>query len=266
MLALVLPQVLARRRARWRELELGERDFARAREIFAKRLAGGRQLSRPAMYRALVDGGISPAGQRGVHILSRLAHEGHLCFAAREGKQHAFALLDAWVPPARSLQRDEALAQLAGRYFTGHGPATLRDFAWWSGLPMPEARAGLEMARPRLEQERLGQETYWFSDTVRARARSASTVLLPAFDEYLVAYRDRSAALDPAHEREVNHLLSPTLVEDGRVVGTWTRTLERRGVRLQVRLFDRSRRPDPVQLEAAAKRYGAFVGRPLVLS
>jgi hypothetical protein len=131
---------------------------------------------------------------------------------------------------------------------------------------MPEARAGLELARPRLEQERLGQESYWFSGEVRARGRSSSTVLLPAFDEYLVGYRDRSAALDPAHEREVNHLLSPTIVEDGRVVGTWTRTLERRGVRLQTRFFGRSRRPDPVPLEDAARRYGAFVGRPFVPS
>ncbi len=263
MLALLTPRVLAARAARWRQLELDEDTFGRARDLFATTLEGGRRLSRPAMYQVLEDGGISTAGQRGIHILSRLAQEGLLCFAARAGKQHSFALLDEWVPPARRLERDEALAELARRYFTGHGPATLRDFMWWSGVTAADARAGFEMARSQLVREVVGTETYWFSNDVPAPARwRPCTVLLPAFDEYLVGYRDRSAALDPSHARKVHDLLSPTVVEDGRVVGTWTRTLEKRGVSLAVSFFSRSHRPDARALQQAASRYGSFVGRP----
>jgi winged helix DNA-binding protein len=219
------------------------------------------------MYRVLEDGGVSAAGQRGIHVLSRLAQEGLLCFAGREGKQHCFALLDEWLAPARTLERDEALAELALRYFTGHGPATLQDFMWWSGLRTVDARAALEMSAPRLTRDVVGGETCWSSRDAPAPGRWRScTALLPAFDEYLVAYRDRSASLASADAPKVHFLLSPTVVHDGRVIGTWTRALDaKRGVSLAVRFFGRSGRPRAAALEAAAERYGAFVGRPVAL-
>lgn len=107
------------------------------------------------MYQVLEAAHISTAGGRGLHIVGRLAQEGLLCFGVREGKQHSFALLDEWVPAARSLEREQALAELAGRYFTSHGPATIHDFMWWSGLTVADAKAGLEMVNQLLvRQER----------------------------------------------------------------------------------------------------------------
>jgi hypothetical protein len=144
MLGLLAPRSLASSLGRLRALELDQAVFNRSRDLFIAALSGGKQLRREAMLELLASANISPGGQRGIHILGRLAQEGLICFGAREGKQHTFALLEEWVPQAMlrlgPKSRDEALAELARRYFTGHGPATLPDFVWWSGLTTSEAR------------------------------------------------------------------------------------------------------------------------------
>lgn len=91
----------------------------------------------------LAKGGIVPDGQRGYHIIGHLALRGAICFAARQDRQQTFALFDEWVADSKRLERDEALAELARRYFFSHGPATLQDFVWWTGLPKSDANAGL---------------------------------------------------------------------------------------------------------------------------
>ena len=163
-------------------------------------LQGGNQLVRAAMDAVLEAGGISTANQRGLHILSRLAQEGFICFGTRAGKQQTFALLDECVPAPRALERDEALAELARRYFTSHGPATLQDFVWWSGLTVADAKAGLAMAQPQLVQAVSGGQSYWLASSMpTAKAASPTAYLLPAYDEYTIAYKDRSAVLSPSH-------------------------------------------------------------------
>lgn len=106
--------------------------------------------------------GIAADGQRGVHILGRLAQEGLICFGPRQGKQQTFVLLEEWVPESRGLLRDEALAELALRYFTSHGPATISDYAWWSGLTVRDARAGLSMIERRLLRPNSTRQASFF--------------------------------------------------------------------------------------------------------
>lgn len=148
MLELLTPRIVANNAQRLlRQFGLDEAVFARSKDLFVRALQGGKRLARNAMYEVLEAGGVSTAGQRGLHILGRLAQAGVICFGAREGKQQTFALLDEWAPTARRMARDEALAEIARRYFTSHGPATLQDFAWWSGLTVANAQAALELAR-----------------------------------------------------------------------------------------------------------------------
>lgn len=267
MLALLTPRVIARGAQRFRELGLDEAVVARSKELFANALQGGKQLKRDEIYSLLEQAGISTAGQRGYHLLWRSAQAGLICFAAREGKQHTFALLDEWVPPGKSLAREEALAEVARRYFTGHGPATLQDFAWWSGLTVGDARAGLEMVSSRFVQETTDGQLYWSSPDVPAVGdTSPAAFLLPSFDEYLVGYRDRSAVLDPLHAKQAaprGGMLSATLVLDGQVVGTWKRTLKRDKVVLQVAPFSGPDQTQGHEVAAAASRYGRFIGLPV---
>src|SRR5215213_6614289 len=144
MLELSGARTVARAASRYRQLGLDEATFAKSRRVIVRALEGGGRLTRPELAAALERSGIATDGQRLIHLLNRSALEGLTCYAARRGKQFTFALLDEWAPSGKSLTRDEALAELAGRYFESHGPSTLQDFVWGSGLTSVDARAGLE--------------------------------------------------------------------------------------------------------------------------
>jgi hypothetical protein len=266
MLQLVTPRVVARSARRFRELELDEATFGRAGELLVGALQGGKRLSRSAVYVVLDRAGISTEGQRGIHILWRLAQDGVICFAAREGKQQTFALLEDWAPEAKALEHHEALAELARRYFVSHGPATLQDFAWWSSLPASEARAGLEMAKSGLSHEVIEGLTYWLSPPAAAASHTGHTAcLLPPFDEYIVSYKDRRAVLDSAHATKVAYggMLAPTVVVDGKIVGTWKRVFQRDAVVVTPSYFSELGETEARAVAAAAERYGRFLNMPL---
>ena len=144
MLALLTPRVHAGVSARWRQLELDHKVMARSAKVAEQALVGGKRVRRDAMYAMWNEAGIATHDSRGLHILGYLARTGLICFGPRDGKQHTFTLVEEWLPTARPLERDIALGELARRYFTSHGPATVHDFAWWSGLTVTDARAGLE--------------------------------------------------------------------------------------------------------------------------
>ena len=264
MLELLTPRVVASSAGRYRQLGLDEATFARSRKLFAKALGGGRQLTRAALYRALEAAGISTADSRGLNILGRLAQERLICFGAREGKQQTFVLLDEWVPGARSMPREEALAELARRYFKSRGPATVQDFAWWSGLTTRDAAAGVGLVKESLSRESVEGRDYWFSTSTPAAEHDTRTAyLLPAYDEFTVAYRDRSAVLEPSRARRPDSgggLLSPTVVIGGKVLGTWKRTLKKGSIEISLDPFRPLQRPDREAAGAAAQRYGAFLG------
>jgi len=268
ILGLLTPRIVTRAARRHKQLELDAATFARSEALFSKALRDGQQLTRKEMMAVLEQAGMSTKGQRGYHRLWRAAQRGLICFGPRQGKQETFVWLDDWLPEGRTLNRDEALAELAQRYFTGHGPATIYDFRWWSGLPAAEARVGLEMVKATLVHEKLDGQTYWFSPSLSTQnATSPTAYLLPSFDEYLLGYKDRSAVLNLDHALKVvpgaNGMFKPIIVIDGRVVGTWQRTLRKTKVLMKLDPFEPL---NPAQMEAvavAAEYYGVFVNLPL---
>jgi DNA glycosylase AlkZ-like len=261
MLKYMTPRMVARAALRFRQLELDDRVFGRSTEVVADALQQRKQLTRDAIYERLESSRIATGNGRGLHILWKIAQDGVICFGAREGKQHTFALLDEWVRPGRTLERDEALAELARRYFASHGPATLQDFGWWSGLAAADARAGLEMARPRLRHETTGGKTYWCAaSTSTARARAPMALLLPVYDEYTVGYQDRSAVLAATHASKAGHgIFNPPVIVDGRIVGTWTRARKKDTVVVEPRPFVKLGDTGMRAIEAAAERYRRFL-------
>jgi hypothetical protein len=277
MLDLLTPRIIAGSATRSRQLELDGAIFARSRKLFIRALQGGRKLTREAMCALLKRAKISTEAQRGYHILWRLAQEGLLCFGTREGRQHTFTLLDEWAPRAKTMDREEALAELARRYFTSHGPATLQDFVWWSGLKISDGKAGLAMAAAHLSRETMNGTDYWAPHAAPPSTSSftlhPSTLptpplhLLPGFDQYMLGYTDRSAALDPVHSQKIvpgnNGMFMPTIVVRGRIVGTWKRALKRKGITLEARPFAPLNKTETREFTAAARRYGDFMGMPL---
>jgi hypothetical protein len=167
------------------------------------------------------------------------------------------------VPTARSLERDAALGELARRYFTSHGPATVQDFAWWAGLTVTDARMGLESAKHALESADVNDREFWFAASRPAKGKSDAAFLLPPWDEFTVAYRDRSDILDPKYARRVNAgggILSPVIVVRGGVVGTWKRAIKKDTVTVTPTFFKALNGADRALVAAAVERYARFLG------
>jgi hypothetical protein len=270
MLQLLTPRIVARNAARLlRQYDLDEATFARSKDVFIRALQGGRVLTRDGMYQALEAAHIPAANQRGLHIVWRLAQEGLLCFGPRAGKQPTFVLLDEWIPPVPPLAHDEALAELARRYFTSHGPATVADFTWWSGLNLGEARTGLDLVKAHFKPVVIDDQIYWAAPGLLGSAATSTAYVLPAFDEFTVAYRDRSQLTDKTHTGNVKPtsfvLLSQTIVINGKVVGTWKRTLKKDALHLKPNPFIKLTSAEAHTFASAAERYGAFLGLPVVL-
>jgi hypothetical protein len=260
MLALMTPRVIAASATRFRQLELDEKVFSKSTKLVEKALQGGKQIARPDFYKVLERGGISTAGSRGLHILGFLAQKQVVCFGPRAGKQQTLVLLDEWLPESRPLPEEEALGLLARKYFTGHGPATVQDLAWWSGLTLSAVKKGLDSVKSEFDQLTIGERVYWLKPGGKA-GEVDDACLLPVYDEYLVAYRDRTAALDPARKREPGDgIFSPTVLLDGIVAGTWTRTAKKDRVVVNLSMFAPLRAARQRQVEEATQRFGEFLG------
>lgn len=266
LLDLVGPRMLERAAANdVRRFDLDEAAFAAAEKAL-KRALRGKVLTRKETYAALERQGVSTAGQRGYHIVSRAALSGLVCQGPLRDKEDTFVLLDEWLPPASPKPREEVQAELALRYFRSHGPATLDDFVWWSSLTVPAARAGLEAAKSRLVREVVGDVTYWSaSEATPPPKRYPAAQLLPGFDEYLLGYVDRSHILANIPKAEIIHsngIFRPTVLMAGQIVGTWSsRRLPNGHAQYVPEIYGET--GQIVQaLDAAAERLGAFLEVP----
>jgi hypothetical protein len=278
LLDLTSPRLLAGLAGRYRQLELDARTRARAIEVFSAALSGGHSLTRAQLGDALLAAGISPEGQRLPHLLGIAEVEGVIVSGPRRGKQFTYALLEERAPRARRLERDEALAELTRRYFRSHGPAQIRDFGWWSGLTAADIKRGLAAVGTALQHQAVDGKDYWFDPQSAAGKRPPPTAhLLPNFDEFTVAYRDRGAVIHPdlrfdpsffAYYREAapqGGILSNVVTIGGLVRGSWRRTLAPKVVEVEVRLLGPLDAAEMAAVERAAGRLGRFLERPAAL-
>jgi hypothetical protein len=266
MLALTAPRVSAAMAPSNRRLELDAAVFRRSQRAIVRALRGGRQLTRQELKVVLQRAGVQADGvQRLAHIVMQAELDAVICSGARRGKQFTYALLDERVPLSRPRSRDDALAELARRYFTSHGPAQVHDFAWWSGLTVTDARAGVAAVERDLAHETVGRTTYWFSSSVRTLTAPRAAYLLPLYDEYLIAYRDRRAAFDISRWTRAasRDPFSAPIVVDGQVVGGWKRTEMRDGVGIALTPFAPLDKRHVAAITDAARAYTRFVGADL---
>jgi winged helix DNA-binding protein len=230
MLDLLGARVLAGAAARRAALDLTDDDVERARGLAVAALTGGGRLTRGELLTALADGGVATTGQRGYHLLWYLAQTGTLVLGPMAAGEQLFVLLAEWVPAPRRLERDEALGELALRFFRSHGPATVKDLVRWAGVLVRDVRAGLAVAGDRLAPLDVDGVAHWMDPETpdrlaAARADAGRVLLVPGFDELVLGYADRTCTV-PAEfaERIVpgnNGVFRPTVVSGGRVVATW---------------------------------------------
>jgi Winged helix DNA-binding domain len=269
MLELTAPRTVQSLARRYRELDLDEATFERAGEVAVGVLEGGRALPRADLFEFLEKDGISTAGQRAPHILGRLCQKRTLCLGPMLGVHQAVVLMDEWVPNPRTLERDEALGEFVRRFFLSHGPATIRDFTWWTKLLVRDAAVGLAVARGQLAEIVIDGTSYWMAPGLPDRA-SRDVHLLPGFDEYMLGYQDRSAILAAEHWQAIvpgnNGVFQPTIISAGRVVGTWRRKAAPAKVTLTPMLFEPLSTAAKKSLRASAAGYGQFLGSPIDVS
>jgi hypothetical protein len=313
LLELTAPRINIRCGSAYRTYELDGPTLKRSNKILTKALQRGQHLTRTELKAILNRSGVAADdGIRLAHILLRAELDGVVCSGPRRGKQFTYALLEERVPAMKSLRRDEALAKLTRTYFASHGPATLPDFIWWSGLTTGDARRGIELSDSILEQVRIDGKYYLAAtddhaanprnghtdnahpanahpaNAHTANAHSAndhttnldptcdaytrvqtsrpnplisrhsqpSANLLPAYDEYNVAYKDRDTAFAVA-------LLSPTLMIDGRIVGNWKSTSDKNGVTISLTIAKTLKKPEKAAVVKAAHRYARFLNVPV---
>ena len=255
----------------YRREGLGEDVRERAVNVMRTALAGGRSLTRREIGAALVAAGIPVAtGQILAYFAIHAELEAVICNGPRRGGQATYMLLDERVSPRPTKDRDEALAELAIRYFRSHGPALGRDMAWWSGLTVGDVRRAAELAGPALEKRSIDGKDYWAA----AGAFEAVEIdrplvqLLPNYDEYLGSYADYDPVFDPAlpRARTVADVLGAHIVvRDGLVVGGWRRALARDRVAVTVTLLIPLTPDELDALEVAAVDFGRFLGLPVDL-
>ncbi|MHA4808100.1 winged helix DNA-binding domain-containing protein [Flavitalea flava] len=253
-----------------RKLELNAAVFKRSHAALKKALRGGQQLDRRELASVLDKAGIRTDENRFTHLLMQAELDGVICSGPVIGKQFTYTLLEelapAILPKGKFRSREEGLGELTRRYFCSRGPATLGDFAWWSGLTLADARLGMEINVSFFEKENVDGETYWFDPSFDSGRTSPSKriIALPAFDEYTIAYADRDLVVDPKQaDRSGKGIFKPILVHEGQVVGNWQRTIKKDHMEIVTDLF----KPIGKRLiRTAFEAYGRFMEKELVIS
>jgi len=263
MLALTSPHLLRAMKSRWKALGLTDPIFKGSNFIIEKSLAKNGDMTRAELVNELVKNKIKPDSLQTIHLVFNAELNGIICNGPMRGKQFTYALLDNRVPKAKSLRTEDALAELALRYFTSHGPATVQDFAWWSGLPAADARSGLEMVKLKLKYMKDEYHTYWFDDRTVKECEIQLVYFLPAYDEFMISYKNRSASLPSkffSNAITSNGIFRPIIVANGNVIGTWSRKIKKERVILESKFFRSTEKLKKKEMAAAFEPYKAFLG------
>ena len=267
MLELTAPRVAAGMAFFNRYNELDAPTFRRSNAVLERTLRDGKQLTRAELAAALRRGRVDVStGQRVAGLLMQAELDRVIVSGARRGKQFTYALFDDRVPPTAARDRDESLQDLARRYFTTRGPATVQDFAWWSGLTVADAKRAVEICGSLLVREELDGRTYWSAASAGSRRRGAKTAhLLPNYDEYFVGFKDRSAfserLLGANPRASVSALMGHIVVVNGEIIGGWQRATGASTV--DVRLLVPLKQPERRLVQRAVERFGRFLGSPV---
>jgi len=264
LLHLTAPRIEAQNAYRYRQLELDDRTLRRGKEAIAGALDGGDHLTRKELEAALERAGIDTAGQRLAYLVMHAELSGLICSGRRRGKQHTYALLDERAPGPSGPSGDEALVELATRYFASHGPATAQDAAWWSGLRTSDVNAAIELAGDRLDSFRANDRTYWLAERLPELPGDLGALLIPDFDESFVGYRHLRSKRRESAEADGTLLSRPVLI-DGEIVGKWSWKLSPARATIEITPSAKLARIDRIAIDAAAQRYGAFAELPVAL-
>lgn len=263
MIELTAPQIKASLRSRHKELKLSENIFRMSNKMIEKALSNGQHLTREELKEVFGKSEISIKDNRLSHLLLRAELDGIICSGAiRDGKQ-TYTLLEERIPKPEPLTKEEALEKLAWKYFSSRSPATMQDFAWWSGLSLMDAKIALEMVKEELVSEMIDSQIYWLANISPMTDRQ-SVYLLPAYDEFLISYKNRNASFLYVNDKKVisnNGIFRPVILVNGQVAGTWKRVIKNDGVIVNSELFMQSDEKTNMLIENEINKYSHFLNQ-----
>lgn len=269
LLELTAPQIKTAMRSRDKILGLTEDIFSKSNALLENALRDGKHLSREELTALFVQAGIGMNENSAYHLLVRAEIEGIICSGQTRSNKQTYALLSDRVPEKKTLRRDEAIIELALRYFASHGPATMQDFVWWSGLSVTDCRKALDALKSSFISETIGAVTYWFKPSSMEPGIDKDIVhVLPAFDEFIISYKDRSAVLPfSEHHKAVsnNGIFRPVIVHNGQVIGIWKRTIRKDNVFFDTEFFRSVSSSVEARVRKSFKGYGDFLNKQVEL-
>lgn len=265
LLVLTSPRVHKFNGYYYRQTGLDKSIFQKSNEVIKKVLQGGKQLTREELGRELEKHKI-PTERLGLsYTIMQAELDGIICSGPRIGKQFTYMLLDERVPKVKEISRDRALSEITIRYFQSHGPAQVQDFVWWSGLSPADVKKGIELVGSKLYKEEKEEKTYWLLKSAKNVGQFQGSLLIPGFDEYFIAYKDRSDILEKKYAKHLNAgggMLHGVIVVEGKMVGGWKRTFEKKNVVIAMQLFEKITSAQMYSLERQAQLYGKFINMP----
>ncbi|MGC4022605.1 MAG: winged helix DNA-binding domain-containing protein [Cyclobacteriaceae bacterium] len=264
MIELTAPHINSSIKSSQKKMGLDVPLFKKTNSIIEKALRGHKHLTRDEIMVELNKSKINPDPIQGIHIMMDAELSGIICSGPMRGKQFTYALTDERVSKTKKIKRDEALAELALRYFTSHAPATLQDFMWWSGLPAAVAKAALDSVMPQLQQDKIENKIYLGKYFEKTNHDSERVYFLPSFDEFMISYKDRSATLDSKNYDSTitrNGIFKPIIVANGKAIGIWSRAIVKNKVVIEPKFFRAKDKLKKSELKNVLEKYGRFLDK-----
>ncbi|HEV2339224.1 MAG TPA: winged helix DNA-binding domain-containing protein [Patescibacteria group bacterium] len=258
ILALTAPRVHKFNGYYYRKSGLTKDIFQKSNAVIRKALEEGKQLTRSQLGAALDNARIPTRDLGLTYTILQAELDGIICSGPRVNKQFTYMILDKRVPKGNDMEHDEAVGELTKRYFQSHGPAQIQDFMWWSGLTGTDAKRGIDIAK--LKKEIIGNKVYWTTKHTEMK-QTASVYLIPPFDEYFVAYKDRSDIIDGRYKRHMNFnggMINGAIISKGIIIGTWKRVFEKKEIIITIHPFSTFENEEYKEITKAADRYGHF--------
>lgn len=263
MLKLLAPRLIKRNSRRYRELGLDEEILNMAETILEDAVSGNKGIRRSELREILKENNISTDGQRFAFMLQRASLDGliHQGISVKNDPlYHSLKNL-----PSTHMTKDEALEEISKRYFYSHGPATLKDFVWWSGLTVKEAQAGLKSVEHELTKYEIGNKIYWTEIGRKLRDQALPNVkIIPQYDDYLLGYQDRGASIDERTKillKQKYGIFNPVILVNGTVTGTWKREINKNKVIFKLNHFRPLNRQENEALLTEIDDYSIFIDK-----
>jgi hypothetical protein len=266
LLTLTAPRVHIANAYMYRKIELDAKTLNPCMDIIIRLLQGNKHLTRDEINQAFAKNGILASGHRLSYIMMYAELEKIVCSGIRQGNQFTYALFDERVKPARHITDDEALNRLTAQYFKSRGPATVQDYATWSGLALKDCKRGLETVKNKLHAITADGAEYYVSDDAVFTGKPVEDIcLLPIYDEYIMGYKDRSAIMEYAKSRkaESSFKYDCMIIYDGQIIGTWKRTITSKRIELKYDLFSTLTDVQQEKFRDAMNRFARFNGLPI---